>query len=148
MKTFSDLLDTDLKVEIKIALGVSVDNGIPRCRVRINDEILYDGTIDRELSWQCQRELLEPIDIEISMSNKQYDQHRETAVIIKQLTIDEFEIVPGWTHLATYQNDHDRKAPTAYLGFNGTWRLFINRPFYQWRHEVTGQGWLLTPAIQ
>lgn len=146
MKTFYDLLDTDFKIEIKLALCVRVDNGIPQCRVRINDQILHDSTIDRRLAWQCQRDLLEPLDIEIVMWGKQYDQHRETAVIIDQLTIEGLEIVPGWTHLATYQNDHDCQEPTAYLGFNGTWRLQVDQPFYQWCHTVTGQGWLLTPC--
>ena len=80
------------------------------------------------------------------MSGKQYDQYRETAVIIDQLAIDGFDIIPTWTQLATYHNDHDSRGPTAYLGFNGTWRLQIDRPFYQWRHAVTGLGWLLAPT--
>lgn len=148
MKTFSDLLDIDPKIEIALTIGSRIDNGIPHCLVRLNHDILYDGALDQELSWRCCCDLLQPIDIEVSMSGKKYDQYRETAVIIHQLAIDGFDIVPSWTQLATYHNDHDRQEPTSYLGFNGTWRLRIDRPFYQWRHTVTGQGWLLTPTTQ
>jgi hypothetical protein len=49
------------------------------------------------------------------------------------------------SHLATYKNDQNVTQPTNYLGFNGTWNLKINEPFYRWRHNITGQGWLLEP---
>ena len=26
------------------------------------------------------------------------------------------------------------------------WIIHHDKPFYQWRHEVTGQGWLLKPV--
>jgi hypothetical protein len=146
MKKFSDLLDIDPKIELDLMIRARTDNGIPHCRARINHEVLHDGILDHARSWRRQCDLLQPIDLEISMWGKQYDQYRETAVIIEQLTIDGFDIVPGWTHLATYDNDHDCQEPTAYLGFNGTWRLLIDQPFYRWRHAVTGQGWLLTPT--
>jgi hypothetical protein len=146
MKTFSDLLDIDPRIDISLTVGARIDNGIPHCRVRINHDILHDGILDQGGSWRCQCDLLQPIDIEISMWGKQYDQYRETAVIIEHLTIDGFDIVPRWTQLATYHNDHDCQKPTAYLGFNGTWRLTVDQPFYQWRHAVTEQGWLLTPT--
>lgn len=28
----------------------------------------------------------------------------------------------------------------------GLWRMTLHEPFYRWRHQVTGQGWLLEPA--
>ena len=43
------------------------------------------------------------------------------------VTVDGVDILPKYLHLAT----------------NG--RLTINEPFYQWYHQVLGQGWLLTP---
>ena len=28
---------------------------------------------------------------------------------------------------------------------NSIWYFEIDQPFYQWRHTITGQGWLLKP---
>ena len=43
------------------------------------------------------------------------------------VTVDGIEILPKYWHLAV-----DGK-------------LTISKPFYQWYHQVSGQGWLLTP---
>jgi len=44
-----------------------------------------------------------------------------------EVVIDGNEILPRYQHLAN----------------NG--RLVIAEPFYQWLHQVSGQGWLLRP---
>lgn len=44
-----------------------------------------------------------------------------------QVTVDGIEVLPRY----------------QYLAVNG--RLTILVPFYQWYHEVSGQGWLLKP---
>ena len=44
-----------------------------------------------------------------------------------QVTVDGEEILPKYRHLAV-----DGK-------------LTISKPFYQWYHQVSGQGWLLMP---
>ncbi len=44
------------------------------------------------------------------------------------VTIDTIEILPKY----------------SYLGNNGT--LKITKPFYQWLHGATNQGWLLKPG--
>jgi hypothetical protein len=95
---------------------------------------------------QFKVELTNSIEIEISMMGKEYSQAQETAVIIESVNIDGFEIVPDWTHLAVYNSERGVQGPTSYLGINGSWQLTIDRPFYQWRHRVTGQGWLLEPG--
>jgi hypothetical protein len=43
------------------------------------------------------------------------------------VTVDGIEILPKYRHLAV-----DGK-------------LTISKPFYQWYHQVSGQGWLLMP---
>ena len=90
-------------------------------------------------------ELLETLDIKIQLYDKDYKKFQKVAVILKSLKIDFFEIIPQWTHLAIYKNDQSITQPTNYLGFNGTWNLKINEPFYRWKHRITGQGWLLEP---
>jgi hypothetical protein len=82
----------------------------------------------------------------VKLKNKIYGLNPDTAVVLNQISIDRFDIIPAWTQLAEYVNDHDNTDPTSYLGFNGEWKLEISEPFYQWRHQVTGQGWLLRPS--
>jgi hypothetical protein len=103
---------------------------------------MFGITVDVELP------LLDPFKIEIGMSDKKYNETLETAVIIRSLKIDDFEIIPNWTNLSEYQNERDINRPVSYMGYNGVWSLTVPEPFYRWRHVVTGQGWLLEPMLQ
>jgi hypothetical protein len=145
MKTFSDLLDIDPKIDLCVIFEPVSLNGHPVLCLSINNEIVVRDVLEKPITYRCQLNLLDPIQLIIGMEHKVYCADKETAIIIKSVNIDGFEIVPDWTHLAIYQNDHDNGSPTSYLGFNGTWRLDIPEPFYRWRHRVTGQGWLLEP---
>ena len=146
MKKFLDLLAIDHKIDFSVSLEPVSHNGHPEFWVRVNEQMILEGTLTHGVKAQCAIGLLDPMVIEIGMKHKKYSEEKETAVIIQSINIDGFEIVPHWTHLAVYQNDHDHGSPTSYLGFNGTWRLAIPEPFYRWRHRVTGQGWLLVPS--
>jgi len=146
MKNFSDLLDTDSRINVKVCLFAITNNGYPCCKVIINNLTQYDGPIAGSMTLECAVELIDPIKIEIMMSDKNYSAEKETAILIDSVNIDGFEIVPNWTHLAHYDNEKFINEPTSYLGFNGTWLLAINEPFYRWQHRITGQGWLLEPT--
>lgn len=145
MNNFSDLLATDLSLNVTIVLTVIHDNGYPGLTVRVNNSVVEYLAMTHGETQQFQVDLLEPLDIEIVLKDKIYDQNKETAVIIESLTVDGFELANQWTHLATYHSDQGLIKSSSYLGFNGTWRLTTDQPFYQWRHQITGQGWLLKP---
>lgn len=118
MKNFSELLATDQFVQVRLII-----DGHYTCQ--INGKNTQDHCV----------ELRKDITIEVrSESGKSAE--------IKSVSLDDFEIVPNWTHLAEYSDDTDRHGPTTYLDNNGIWKLSISKPFYQWRHETTGQGWL------
>jgi hypothetical protein len=145
MKNFLDLQATDLDIRVSVHALPVLDGGAPWLSLSINDRCCFNDWLEQPITVTSFVPLLEPIDISITMKHKVYSTE-ETAVKINSLQIDQFEVVPRWTHLASYHNDHDVQSPTSYLGFNGTWRLQIPEPFYQWRHRVTGQGWLLAPV--
>lgn len=44
----------------------------------------------------------------------------------------------------TLEIDNMNLLPFVYYK-NNKWHFTIHKPFYQWRHDVTGQGWLLKP---
>jgi hypothetical protein len=114
--------------------------------VKVNDQCLWHGALNQQQTFECCVPLCDPVDLSVTLTDKIYDQHKETAVIIDSINIDGTEIIPRWTHLARYHNERDYDGVTSYLGFNGEWRIQTHRPFYQWLHAVTDQGWLLEPA--
>ena len=137
MKRYSDLLDIDTRLNVKLELepigtpDVSVIIADYRQDYLLSDNRIIDYTVD----------LLQPFLVIIELQNKQYSLEYETAVIIR-LSIDDIDIVPKYDYLADYVNDHDNHNPTSYLGFNGKWTLTIDRAFYHWLHLHSGQGWL------
>ena len=140
MKTYSDLQDIDSRLNLVIELEPV---GNPTVKIIINDKE-YDYTqLDSSIIINDYLLLMDLINIDIIMSNKHYTLEYETAVIIKRLSVDDIELIPRYDYLATYINDHDNNNPTSYLGFNGKWTLTIDRPFYHWLHEHSGQGWLI-----
>ena len=146
MTNFSELLDTNPQIKIKICLSAITDNGCPCCKLTVNGSTRYDGMLTGPVALEFLVGLMDPIGIEIMMSGKNYSAEKETAIVLDAIAIDSFEIVPEWTHLAKYENERGIDSPTSYLGFNGVWRVDINEPFYRWRHRVTSQGWLLEPV--
>jgi len=146
MKNFSELLATDTALNISVILNPISNNDHPNCRLSVNTQRLHSGPLFTEQTFNVKASLLEPVDIKIELYNKIYNAEKETAIKIKSICFDSFELVPNWTQLASYHNDHNVGNPTSYLGFNGIWQLTIDRPFYHWLHKITGQGWLIKPV--
>ena len=142
MKNFLDLLATDLQLDLAMSVKPV---GIPDIEIRINQQLIYLGRLLDTFTISKQLPLLSGLSISVKLKNKIYGSVPDTAVVLNQISIDGFDIIPTWTQMAQYVNDHDIDDPTSYLGFNGEWKLEIQQPFYQWRHQVTGQGWLLHP---
>jgi hypothetical protein len=143
MKNFSDLLATDLQLDLAISV---TPIGCPDTEIWVNQNLMYQGQPSGTLDISTKLPLLSAFSISVRLKNKIYLSESETAIVLNKISIDKFDIVPAWTHLARYNNDHDICSPTSYMGFNGEWRLEITQPFYQWHHQVTGQGWLLHPV--
>ena len=148
MKTFLDLLNTasNQTIEINIDLRPIVDNGVPWATVIVNDICLLDQHCSDFTNVTCQVPLMASFKIVVEMHNKIYDEHRESALVIERLEIDDHLILPKFNHLTQYTNDHDKVVYSNYLGYNGTWVLHIDKPFYQWFHHANNRGWLLHPS--
>jgi len=130
MKTYSELTDTDIQIDLQFELIG-------------NPEFTVNGSALTQDNLIYHVDLLSPFSVVIELYNKHYTTEYETAVIIKRLLIDNIDIMGQYDYLAEYDNDHGFKNPTNYLGFNGKWTLTIDRPFYHWLHLHSGQGWLL-----
>ena len=140
MKTYLDLQDIDTRLKLSIKLRPI---NRPDIWVRVNRDLIGYTALSDSIQLDYQIGLLDNINIVIELYNKDYNNIDETAIIIDNIMIDNIDIVPKYDYLADYVNDHDFKNPTNYLGFNGKWTLTIDRPFYHWLHEHSGQGWLI-----
>ena len=140
MKTYSDLPDINTRIDVRINLRPV---GKPNIWVRVNHDLIGYTALSDSVQLDYQVGLLDTIDIYIELCNKDYHNIDETAIIIDNITVDNITIIPKYDYLAEYINDHNNNNPTSYLGFNGKWRLTIDRPFYHWLHEHSGQGWLI-----
>jgi hypothetical protein len=140
MKTYSDLQGIDTQLHLQLQLEPV---GSPTVLVSINGIQHNNSILTKPIMINRLLPLLDTINIEIILSDKHYTTEYETAVIIKQLSIDNIDITPKYDYLAEYTNDHHNNNPTSYLGFNGKWRLTFDRPFYHWLHQQSGQGWLI-----
>lgn len=146
MNRFSELQAIDQFVNVAVKLTPVCQPHAPVVRVTLNGrQLQYAKQLTTPLELTTLVNLLMPIELEIELFGKQYLSGQETAVVVDSVAIDGFEIVPNYTHLSQYSNDHNYTRPTNYIGFNGVWRIVINEPFYRWRHRATGQGWLLEP---
>jgi hypothetical protein len=145
MKNFYELQDIKKQIDISLTIIPVIDVQMPNVKIKVNNNVLYNGNLENKLILKHQINLLEIIDIKLELLNKNYKRSKNTAITIESVKINSFELIPHWTQLATYKNDQNVTQPTNYLGFNGIWNLKINEPFYRWRHKITGQGWLLEP---
>lgn len=136
MKTYSELLDTKLYLDVILEL---IPDGNPNCRFGINENII-DYQLLEPIIVDYQLELLTPFSIMIELYNKS---DNNTGIIINRLSVDNIEIMPRFNYLANYYNEHNTNNPTNYLGVNGKWVLTVDRPFYQWLHQAQNQGWLI-----
>ena len=143
MKNFLEALDTNKEIAIEMQLVPISENGFPDILVKICDEIVHDGSLTQKKNIHICKDVQDFISFEIKLRNKQYNKLKETACVIEKISIDGYEIIPIYQHLCAYENDHYKKISTSYLGFNGTWKLDIDKPFYIWYHEISGQGMLI-----
>ena len=128
MKNFSEAraIKPELNLNISIVLVGVADCD---CLLTVNEKILCQGTLNASVEFKTQVGLIEPINISITIKNRQHPQ----AVIISGIYIGGYEVIPTYQHLAN--------PPTNYLDFSGTWTLNIPN-FYPWYHATTGQGWI------
>jgi hypothetical protein len=140
MKTYSDLQDINTCIDISICLRPI---GRPNIWVKVNRDFVGYTALSEDIQLDYQVGLLDNINITVELLNKHYTTEYETAIIIDNIIIDNITIIPQYDYLAEYVNDHDNNNPTNYLGFNGKWSLTIDRPFYHWLHQHSGQGWLI-----
>lgn len=114
MKNFLDATDISLdsRLEVKIQL---IEHNNPVYTFKINNQparpTMHFALLD-DFNFECQ----------IS----------EGAIEVASITINGFEIMPIYQHLAN----------PATNWITNDWTMVIPGPFYPWYHQITGQGWI------
>jgi hypothetical protein len=124
MKNFSELLVTrpDLTVIIEL---------------RIHGRVSYQANINQHIVDIYSKKTFD-LDSLLNFSIQLDDFDEGTSGIeIVEFSVDGLEILPLYRHVAS--------PPTHYIDKLGIWNLNIPLPFYQWYHDISGQGWLLKP---
>lgn len=144
MKTFSDLLAIEQTVSVDIELQSDYERQPPWVRVQVNDQ---DTTlqVNDVTKLEFQVALLSTIKISITVEDYRGEPDWVRGLNIKSICIDGIPLIPHFCFLAQLSDNLQRYAPTSHIVQHGSWSLDINRPFYQWYHHVSGQGWLLEP---
>jgi hypothetical protein len=144
MKNFLEALDTDQKLKVKISIRVIDDNDYPNFSLSFNEKIIsHNNRTQIDIVDQIRYD--ETLSIKIKIFGKKYSSLKESAIIVQDISIDDINLIPTFSHHTVYENDHNQPSATNYLGYNGEWSISIDEPFYNWYHSVTAQGMLIRP---
>lgn len=127
MKNFYDSTVIKPTLTLDVVITLTPVGQCP-CNVSINESLIYDNMLSELTTLQFQHPLTDPLNLSINIKRT-----HPTAVIINVI-VDGFLIIPLYQNLAV--------PPTDYIDFNDKWSLDIPN-FYQWYHEITGQGWII-----
>lgn len=125
MNTFSDLLDTNPKLNVRVTVtrhGRTVDLITLNYTRLLKDKNFV--TVD----------LLSPIKLTVDLLD--FDEGLSGIEI--SLSINGLEVLPKYQHLSSNSK--------SYIDQLGLWEFNIPGPFYMWYHKISGQGWLLNPT--
>jgi hypothetical protein len=140
MQTFLELQAIEPMLEVQMRLDLLGD---PRGQVCIAHQ-----WFPLQTQYQVMVSAAQAFDLVVLHHDKTYQEPYERAIVIIELTIGIWRMTDAHNHLVTYQNDRGPNLHTRYLGFNGEWRLNIDRAFWLWHHHHTGQGMLICPVKQ
>ena len=145
MKNFLETSDTDRHLDIVVDLSIIDKNGYPDFELLINGQKQDVAKNKKNIILEKKLPLLDPIEFTIYLKNKKYSAIKETALVVC-IFIENINVLPDYTHLTEYQNDHSKEIQTNYIGYNGTWKFIIDKPFFQWYHYHSSKGILVTPC--
>jgi hypothetical protein len=135
MKNFYEATVTKPKLTLRCCLGIKRTHGNVRTVIKINNENVFGDNSTGETKIIADHQLWvsvpldQPLDISIQLIDRQHPDALEVS-----LTVDGYEVLPKYQHLASQQ--------TCYIDTNDIWQLNIPS-FYPWYHEVSGQGWIV-----
>jgi hypothetical protein len=123
IQTFSDLTDIDTRGQLKVELSVT-RHGHTVSLVMLHNCPIHE---DRFTMWL---DLFEPIPLVVDLI--EFDEG--TSGLEIGLTVNGLEVLPKYQHLSSNTK--------CYIDTKELWTFDIPSNFYQWYHEISGQGWI------
>lgn len=127
MKNFYEATAIKPDLKLKMVLELKAIEICP-CKIYVNDRLEFYGGLVGNNCFIYEFGLENSISLRIEI-----DRQHPQAIEITNLSVDDYQILPKYLHVAD--------PPTNYLDLTGTWSLQIPS-FYPWFHQLTGQGWI------
>ena len=126
-RSYDRLIEQHIKVSLHIHI-TSEDYVGPFIETKINDVILWRGFKNSSITLSSIVPLLKPVTIDFSV----VDIPDNNSVTLNRVVVDDFDLTDN---AIVFYNKSQCK----------NWQFDSKIPFYQWKHNYTGQGWLLKP---
>ena len=123
-QTFSDITDIETVHALQVELEYKI-HGNCIAYVMLNDyRIVHpEATIGVNL--------FDPITLRVNLLEFE---EGSSGVEITKFTVNGLEVLPKYRHYANKD--------TTYIDFYDDWVFEIPYPFYEWYHDISGQGWI------
>lgn len=122
IQNFSDLRGIEPTLTVSVTVKI---HGLIVGNVTLNGELCYPGVNTFTVPLRSRIKLVSDI--------QNFDEGT-SAVEITDLTINGYNVIPTYQHLSSSGNAyHDKK---------GFWTMEIDKLFYRWFHDASGQGWI------
>jgi hypothetical protein len=144
MKTFSELQAIDWRIRVSVRLEPDFDVYPPWVQLKVNDTIEENYLRTAQVR-NFDLPLLHPVEISILVRQDRETHDPRRGVTISSIEIDDRELMPEFCYLADLSENLKCFAPTNHIVQDGQWCFHITKPFYQWYHTASDQGWLLEP---
>ena len=126
IKTFSDLTAIDTASRLRVQVQVQA-HGTVEYTMTVNGMESWASTDINHIYYLG---LFDPIKVEIALQ----DFKEGSSGLEVSLRINQNEVLPRYQHLSSNTK--------CYIDTKDPWTLAIPANFYQWYHEISGQGWI------
>lgn len=151
MKTFSDLLATDVSSAVTVVFELEpVSSEVAQRfhgRIEVCGQVVLDGEFpNNAMRFTVTGPLRAPVTVKVALRNKRPEllPIGQDLAFLASLTVNSYPVLPDWQDEIEYvTEDGEQLTPTHYLGHNGKWEFSSKLPFYQWLHAHRPWGWTI-----
>lgn len=126
-RSYDKLIEQSMKVSLHIQI-MSANVIGPYIEAKINNATLWRGCRNSSIQLSSVVPLLQPVTIDFLV----VDIADNDSVILNRAVVDDYDLTDN--DVMFYNHSQCK-----------TWQYRSEIPFYQWKHNHTGQGWLLKP---
>lgn len=124
------------------------EDHVPHVIVHFAGNKLFDGLLMDDFRYYFEMDL-EPgsYDIDIQFTNKtdqdtDIDKNLDKAVIVEKIWVNKVKCDECLYEAIYYPENREPIKGHNYLSWNGTWKLTVSVPAFEWLHKLKNLGWV------